>query len=81
MNYFKYLTKAMQFVPVIGLALEALADRKLEPNEIVSIIDEGLDAAGISGIDDSDIYVEVQPDGGFSVNFSAKAASKLSVTI
>ena len=77
----KYLGKALNFIPVIAEAIEAMADGKLEPNEIVDILDEGFDAAGIKGLDNNDIYVEDRPDGGFSVNFSAKAKSKLSVKI
>lgn len=79
-NYFKYLNKAMQFIPVIGLVFEALADKKLEPDEIVTCIDAGLDAIGVKGLDDSDIYVERKDGGGFAVHFSEKAEAKLSVT-
>ena len=77
----RYIRKALKFTPVIAEAIEAMADGKLEPNEIVDILDEGLDAAGIRGLDNDDIYVQDLPDGGFSVNFSAKAKKKLSVEI
>lgn len=80
-DYFKYMNKAMQFIPVIGEAMMAMADGVLKPNEIVSVLDKGLDAAGIKGLDDNDIYVEVKPGNGFAIHFSEKAASKLSVNL
>ena len=80
-DYFKYMNKAMQFIPVIGEAMMAMADGVLKPDEIVSVLDKGLDAAGIKGLDDNDIYVELKDDGGFAIYFSEKAASKLSVNL
>ena len=75
----KYIGKALNFIPVITEAIEAMADGKLEPNEIVDILDEGLDAAGIKGLANDDILVEDRPGDGFSIHFSEKAKSKLSV--
>ena len=81
-NYFKYFSKALNFIPAIALTVEAFEDGVLKPDEIVTIIDRGLDAAGIQGLDDADIVVQLADDGeGFAVHFSAKAARRLAVAI
>jgi len=81
MSWFANLSKALKIVPVVALALDALEDGKLDGGEIVTILDEGLDAIGIRGLDNSDIFVEELDGGGFSVTFSAKATEKLSIDL
>ena len=78
---FKILRKVLDFVPIGYDIYEALEDGVLDAGEIVGLAIDGMDAAGIKGLDGDDIWVEDLDDGGFSINFSAKAKKKLSVEI
>ena len=81
MNYFKAARKAFGFVDVIMEAADAISDGVLTPEEITKILDEGIDAIGISGIDSKDISIENRDDGGFAIVFSEKVVKKLSIDL
>ena len=81
-DYFKYINKALSFIPVIAAIIEAWSDRKLEPAEIADVLDKGFEAANLENFDATDVTVEPwngRGEGGFAVYFGARAAGQMTI--
>ena len=81
-DYFKYIAKAMSFMPVIALLIQAWSDRKLEPHEIAEVLDKGFEVADLKNFDAGDVTVEPwdgRGEGGVAVYFGAKAAGQMTI--
>ena len=81
-DYFKYVNKALPFIPVIAAIIQAWSDRKLEPAEIAEVLDKAFEAAYLEDFDATDVTVEPwngRGEGGFAVYFGARAAGQMTI--